>query len=372
MTKDGLQIILHYDSQIVYKKNDSKSIRLTGGFYKTNVNGSIGENFNNIIINTSPGDKVENRENKENQDELYNTNIIFINNENLNDRNYIIKHYPNLDNKKTNMTVEVNFNDITRHLVLQRVINNYYIVSGILFMLTGIFLCFFGFYQKIAKVIVSIIFGELITFIILAILIEINIKYLEFLFIIIGIIIGVPISYYSIKYLKIYRIFLSLTSGIIFGIILVDIIFIYNCHQLILSIFIDNIILSSISFLIILKVVKKYYIFLNSIIGGYILIRGISILAFKKFRYRELQLIIYFMIKFEWEYFEKDKETLNIKLYWLYDILIFLCIIISCLFYYFHSKYYNTNTEEIEEDEIEEKNELEDKVVNLNENEGEQ
>ena len=235
------------------------------------------------------------------------------------------------------MIIEVNFNDITKHLLIQRILNNYYIMTGILFILIGIFLCFFGYYQNIIKIVVCFIFGELFTFIFFVIVLGINIKWFEILFILIGALIGTLLSYYSIKYSKFYKIIISLTSGIIFGIFLIDAIFIRSKPLLIYSILVDNIIISSISFLILIKVLKKYYIFLNSIIGGYILIRGLSLLLFKSLRYRELQLIIYFMKEFEWEFFE-DNNGLNWELFWVYDLLI-TCIIISIMFYYFHTYY---------------------------------
>ena len=236
------------------------------------------------------------------------------------------------------MTIEVNFNDITKHLLIQRIFNNYYIVTGILFILIGIFLCFFGYYQNIIKIFVCVIFGELFTFIFFVIIIGINVKWFEILFILIGAFIGILLSYYSIKNSNFYKVIISLTSGIIFGIFLIDAIFIRSKPLLIYSILVDNIIISSISFLILIKVLKKYYIFLNSIIGGYILIRGLSLLLFKSLRYRELQLIIYFMKEFEWEFFE-DNNGLNWELFWVYDLLIFACIIFSIMFYYFHTYY---------------------------------
>ena len=271
------------------------------------------------------------------------------------------------------MTIEVNFKHITKHLLIQRILNDFYILTGIVFILIGIFLCFFGFYQNIIKLIVSIIFGELITFMILEIFIGINKIYFEYLFIFIGLVIGLIISFFCIKYINFYKIIISLTSGIISGIYLIDIILIITFPFLIFSIIIDTIIIASIfSYIIIIKVLKKYYIFCNSIIGGYILIRGISILLFKSLRFRELQIIIYFMNKFEWKSLESFRN--EIKLFWIYDILIASCIIISMGFYYYHTEYYRKSTMEIEseyddddDDKKEEKgeNEKKEKYITL-------
>lgn len=281
---------------------------------------------------------------------------------------YIIKQYPDIGQEESDMIIEVNFDNITKHLLIQRIFNNYYILTGIIFILVGIFLCFFGYYQNIVKIIVCVVFGELITFIIFVIVIGISIKWFEILFIGIGIIIGIVISYYSILYLNFYKIIISLTSGIIFGIYLIDILFISNKPLLIYSILIDNIIISSISFLILVKVLKKYYIFLNSIIGGYILVRGLSLLLFKSLSYRELQLIIYFMKQFEWEFFEDKNNGLNWDLFWVYDILILAFIIISIMFYYFHTSYYSKSICENEtetEDEDFENNENNEKLISM-------
>lgn len=298
----------------------------------------------------------------------YTINIKFNNNKNLDKNIYIIKQYPDIEQGKSDMIIEVNFDNITKHLLIQRIFNNYYILTGIIFILVGIFLCFFGYYQNIVKIIVCVVFGELITFIIFVIVIGISIKWFEILFIGIGIIIGIVISYYSILYLNFYKIIISLTSGIIFGIYLIDILFISNKPLLIYSILIDNIIISSISFLILVKVLKKYYIFLNSIIGGYILVRGLSLLLFKSLSYRELQLIIYFMKQFEWEFFEDENNGLNWDLFWVYDILILAFIIISIMFYYFHTSYYSKsiceNETEIEDEDFE-NNENNEKLISM-------
>ena len=334
-----------YESQIVYKINDNEYIKFTGGFYKSNTTISqITDDLNIVTIYTKQAN------NSGTEYKNYTTNIIFINNDTLKEKTYYVRHYPDLKKEYTNMTIEVNFNHITKHLLIQRILNNYYILTGIVFILIGIILCFFGFYQNIIKVVVSIIFGELITFMILEIFIGIHKIYFEYLFIFIGLVIGAIISFFCIKYINFYKIIISLTSGIISGIYLIDIMLIISFPLLIFSIMIDTIIIASISYMMMIKVLKKnYYIFFNSIIGGYILIRGISILLFKTLRFTELQLIIYFMNKFEWESLEsikeKEKET---EFFWIYDILIASFIIISMGFYYYHTDYYRKSTMQID------------------------
>ena len=286
----------------------------------------------------------------------YDTKIIFKDNEKLIDKNYSINQFPEVGNQTNEMIIEINFNNFIRHLLIQRIFNNYNIITGIVFLFIGTFLCFFGFYKGFSKIIVCIIFGELITFIILVIVIDISKQYLELLFIFIGIIIGIALSYFSIIYNNFYKVIIGLTSGIIFGIFLVDILFIRCQSQLIYAIFIDTLIISAISFIIIVKVLKQYYIFLNGVIGGYILIRGISALLYKVLRYRELQIILYFMKRYEWDYFDgKNKYLSDTKLFWIYDILIAVCMIISILFYYYQIDDYSKSGEEDSEESNEEK-----------------
>ena len=330
--------------------------------------GEISNDFKRIQIQTVEGDNfTENNIS-------YKTSIIFIDNKNLSNKNYNIKEFPKEGQELNNLIIEVKFDDITRHLSIQRIFNNFYIITGIIFLIIGIFLCFFGFYKDICKIIVCIIFGEIITFMILVIILDINIKYLEILFIFIGILIGIILSYFSILYMNFYKIIISLTSGFIFGLFLIDIIFMRFYYQLIFSILIDTTIISSISFIMLVKAIKKYYLFLNAIIGSYILIRGISILLFKSLRYRELQIIIYFMEKREWEYFDKEKNELKLEweYFWIYDILMVVFTTISIIFYYLHTDYYTKSFQELENSESEEnveesdEKDITDKNIKLN------
>ena len=79
------------------------------------------------------------------------------------------------------MTVQVNFDGITRHLLIQRVFNNYYIITGIIFLIIGIILCFFGTFDVLPVISVCMIFGQIISFFVFEIIIGINKKWFEFL-----------------------------------------------------------------------------------------------------------------------------------------------------------------------------------------------
>lgn len=334
---------LKSDSQIIYN-NNKKVIRLTGPYYKNQNKGKIIDINKKIIIKTSLGDRINGTN--------YSTDIIFINNKSIFDRNYYIENFPNINQAITNMTIHVNFDNITKHLLIQRLFNNYYIVTGIIFLISGIILCFFGSFKTLTIIIVCIIFGEFMTFIFFEIIIGINQKYYEFLLLTIGLIISGLALYLCWKYKNIYNIILGLTSGTIFGIYLSEIFIFPSSYYLIYSIFIDTLLISNVFFLVLTRVVKKYNIFLNSLIGGYIFVRGLSILLFKYLSYRELQLIIYFANRSEWEYFNnKSKDDLKWNLFWIYDILIAVLIIISTIFYKIQKYYYFSKRINSQDDE---------------------
>ena len=144
----------------MYKYGD-EIIRLTGGFYKNKKNGKVIDINKKIIIKTELGDKIKANTNN------YSTDIIFINNKTIQDKNYYIANYPDIQSPTTNMTIHVNFDNITKHLLIQRVLNNYYIITGIIFLIIGIILCFFGNYEILSIICVGLILGELISFIFL-------------------------------------------------------------------------------------------------------------------------------------------------------------------------------------------------------------
>ena len=349
---------LFHDSQIVYKYGD-EIIRLTGGFYKNKKNGKVIDINKKIIIKTELGDKIKANTNN------YSTDIIFINNKTIQGKNYYIANYPDIHSPTTNMTIHVNFDNITKHLLIQRVLNNYYIITGIIFLIIGIILCFFGNYETLSIICVGLILGELISFIFFEIIIGINKKWFEFLYISIGILIDVVIFCCYLWEQKIYKYILSITAGIIFGIYLTDIFIFPKGYFFIFTSFVNTLLISSATFLIIVKVIKKHYIFLNSIIGGYIFVRGLSTLLSKFLKYRELQLILYFESRNEWDYFiyKKDDE-LNWSLFWIYDILIAVFIIISIIYYYLRKILYkNKLNSKFEEEIIEENKEYKDEFI---------
>ena len=327
------QTVTKVDSQIVYRIEEYNYLRMTNSYYKNKNQGSILERDKKVLIKTEPV-KINNETNRT-------TNIIFINNKSMIERNYYIQDFPDINSFNTNMIVHVNFDNITKHLLLQRVLNNYYLVTGFIFLITGVILCFFGIYETLILATISLVFGQLIIFIVCELAIGIGQKYFELLLIGIGLIIGVISLYFSKKYLKFYKFVLGMTSGMIFGTFITEIFVFSNGYTFIFAIFIDNLIISVASFLFIVYVIKKFYLYLYSIIGGYIFIRGLSILLFKYFGYRELQLILYLVGSYEYEYFinPDSRKELQWNLYWIYDILIVVFIIISIIFYRLQRNY---------------------------------
>jgi len=261
------------------------------------------------------------------------------------------------------MTVQVNFDGITRHLLIQRVFNNYYIITGIIFLIIGIILCFFGSFDVLPVISVCMIFGQIISFFVFEIIIRINKKWFEFLYIAIGILIGGLSIFLSAKNYNIYKSILGITSGIIFGIYIAEIFIFSSSFILIYSVFLDTLLISIVSFLIIVRIIKKYYTFLYSLIGGYIVVRGLSTLLFKWLRYRELQIILYFIDRNEWEYIINNSKDDLWNSYYIYDILILVFIVISMIFYwiqrnFFKSKLLKSKKEEQNKTETEIENDL--------------
>ena len=314
---------------------------MTDGYYKNGMKGIIRDENERIIIKTHP-----------NKTNCF-ANFVFINNHSLTKRNYYIQNFPNITSCDTKMIVHVNFDDITKHLLLQRIFNNYYFVTGPIFIILGIIFCFLGFYENLILVSICILFGQIITFIICELIIGINKIYFEFLLISIGLVIGAISIYFSKKYLKYYKFVVGMTSGSIFGTFITEIFIFPFGVNLIFSIYINNLLISSASFLIIVYVIKKFYLYLYSIIGGYILIRGLYIILFKYLGYRELQLILYFVGSFEYEYLseKESREELNSELFWIYDLLIVVFIIISIIFYRFQKNILKRKLNKMQDEE---------------------
>ena len=89
---------MNFNSQIVYRIGNEIT-RLTGPFYKNENQGEILNKDYKIIIRTSPGDELNGKK--------YSTNIIFINNKTISEKNYYIEQIPNISEFNTTMIVHV-------------------------------------------------------------------------------------------------------------------------------------------------------------------------------------------------------------------------------------------------------------------------
>lgn len=222
------------------------------------------------------------------------------------------------------LEIEMNLEQPTEYLLIQRLFNDYYFISGPLFIIIGLYLCLFAQNRKATKFTVSIVLCQICTFILAIGFIGIGIKWLEFVFVFIGIMFGSCLGYFCLGGYRLFRVVESVTAGFIFGLYIFDITFSYSNYHLAQVILTDTILIFIGFFVVLNQLVPEYHIFLESIMGGYIFTRGLSILLFNFVRYRELQLMLFLINRYEMEYIEEYKKKW--KYYWIYDIFIFILI----------------------------------------------
>ena len=185
-------------------------------------------------------------------------------------------------------------------------------------------------------------------------------QYLEIILISIGLILGIALYFFlRKKENKVFLIFLSANSGFIFGLFIFDIIFLYGSLFFIKSMLIETVAAFIISSIIAIHAFPFLNIYYNSFMGGYILIRGVSILFSKieaNFAYRDLQLLIYLIGNYESESAQYFMTNIY-SYYWLYDICIICLIAISITYYKLNTK--NDNNDELMEDSDDEDKEEE-------------
>lgn len=212
-------------------------------------------------------------------------------------------------------------------------LNNAYIFTGIVFILLGVFLCFLSFiFQSISKIVISLVFGQLIMFNIAMIFIGNNTKLKEYLFILIiglGLVISAPFIYFTRKVEKIYSIITSFSAGYITGLFIYQIFFFRTNSVLSQTILIDAIIISITTFIGSNLIVPRNVIYYPPFIGSYILIRGFSLFIYNisdKGGFGDLHLLIYLIQLQEQdlveEYFQNDYKFFYIYLIFIGIILI--------------------------------------------------
>ena len=325
------------DSQIVYYNETNYPIRIAGPFYflfnKNLKNEYILDKFEEsddiYLYKPQLGDFCDNTS-KHN----YSTEVIF-ENKNFDKEKIEIIEYPNVDECNSTLIINYNKEYATDYLLLQITLNNAYIFTGIIFIFIGIFLCFLSFiFQSITKIVISLVFGQLIMFNIAMICIGNTTKLKQYLFILIiglGLVISAPFIYFTRNVEKIYSIITSFSAGYITGIFIYQIFFFRTNSVLSQTILIDAIIISTTTFIGLNLIIPRNVIYYPPFIGSYILIRGLSLFIYNlsdKGGFGDLHLLIYLIRLQESdlvdEYFQNDY-----KYFYIYLIVIGIVLIAS-------------------------------------------
>jgi hypothetical protein len=228
------------------------------------------------------------------------------------------------------------FEDNIEYLLIQRFMNDYWYFTGPVFFILGIYLMILATNTIATKFVTSVIFGEILTFTIACGMFGLSYKYLEWILFVVGLILGIFIGYFSFNGYKLFKTILSIDAGYILGILIFDILFLYGTFQLSEVLLTDSILIFIGMAVVSVHLAPDYHYLCDSIIGGYLFIRGITILlqyTGKYARYRELQLTLYLINNLEFnlaKYCFKNYWPI----YYVYDIFIILFISVS-MFYYF-------------------------------------
>ena len=248
-------------------------------------------------------------------------------------------HDPNAMNEgacEYTIKVNINFDNSIEHLLVQKFFNDYWIITGIVFFIIGLYLMILAQNKKATKFVVGIIFGEITLFTIVCGFFSIKLNYMEWCIFPVGLVFGGFIGYFCLGGNKLFKAILSITAGYIFGLISFDIIFLHKNYQLAEVLLTDSILIFVGFYFILIYLLPDYHYFCDSIIRSYIFIRGISILLHKlgKYaRFRELQLMLYLINSFEFDYAKYYYEE-EWPIYFVYDIFILLFMGASMFYYY--------------------------------------
>ena len=324
-----------FNSIAIYRNKNGNCTRIAGQFFnEINYLKKDGDKY----VYSSIGDYCKTADNI-----VYNyTTFYEINNAPSGQESvqYMDLPVPNSDmNQQCDRTLKINVDleNITDQLLIQKFFSDYYIMTGIIFVILGIYLLFFAKFKKSTKFIINIIFGEICIFTLFIGLAGIHYIHMEWAFLIAGLALGGFGGYFSLGGNKLYRVILSLTSGYIFGLIFFDIIFTHLCTRLSQILLFDTLIIFMSLFLLIICFQHPFHYFFDSIIGGYLFMRGLCLLmkdAGKYTRYRELHLLLYLIGKNEIElaeYYYKESWPI----YYVYTIIMILLIAGSIVYYYF-------------------------------------
>lgn len=351
-----------YDSQIVWH-NDNEIKRIAGPFYKyTN-------NFDKNYISKEDGKYIYNAQKGDlcNGDTNYTTTISYNPSNNIANGLFTISNLPeNLDYCENKIEINFNLEKTTDYLILQQLLNDYYGITGSLFILFGIYLCFFAFrYFRTTKIIICLIFGQIILF-------SIDIAFignstslkdkLIIVIILIGILIGLVFYYICLYYERLYLYLLAFCSGFVNGIFVFDMCFIYSNCILTPAIFVDVILIFIVSFISLVKILPRNNIYYPPVIGSYILMRGISLFTYNlsgNMRFIDLQLFLYLIRRYEEDLISQYLDS-DFNYFWIYIILNAFILIMSEIINNLLSK----KMDDIEKDEDINKEEIQE--MNLN------
>ena len=351
-----------YDSQIVWH-NDNEIKRIAGPFYKyTN-------NFDKNYISKEDGKYIYNAQKGDlcNGDTNYTTTISYNPSNNIANGLFTISNLPeNLDYCENKIEINFNLEKTTDYLILQQLLNDYYGITASLFILFGIYLCFFAFrYFRTTKIIICLIFGQIILF-------SIDIAFignstslkdkLIIVIILIGILIGLVFYYICLYYERLYLYLLAFCSGFVNGIFVFDMCFIYSNCILTPAIFVDVILIFIVSFISLVKILPRNNIYYPPVIGSYILMRGISLFTYNlsgNMRFIDLQLFLYLVRRYENDLISQYLDN-DFNYFWIYIILNAFILIMSEIINNLLSK----KMDDIEKDEDINKEEIQE--MNLN------
>ena len=356
------------DSQIVYYQNNNKCnpIRLSGPYYvlknendKDKVLILNKENDDRYITTLQSGDFCDSYKNIS-----YSTSFIFEHKDSVDDNLEIDKYPEDLNNCELNLTLYYNKEYATDYLLIQQVLNNWFIATGIIFIILGIPLCFLVLkFPSVIKILICLVFGQLVFFNIYIIFIGNNTSMknnLAILIIILGIVISLPFMYFTRTHDRLYSIILSLSSGYICGIFIYEIFF-YNTNSAITeSILIDVILIFTSSFVGLNIIIPRNYIYYPPFIGSYLLIRGISLFIYNatdKGGFGDLNLLIY-LIKLQEADLVEELFDNDYKYFYIYLIFIGLILIVSEVLIFLKNKNERELSFDLEDDETSESNSI--------------
>ena len=356
---------LRVESQIVYYKNSNESVRLAGPFNKINENLTKSnfilnktENEDEYKYTTSYGDFCDNSD--DNSTSNYSSYIIFEHKNEIEGDNIEITKFPEPDSCNPVLKLSYNKEYATDYLLLQKVLNNCYIFTGLVFIIAGIYLSFLSFkFQSITKIVISIVFGELFMFNIDLIFIG-NLTaledYLFILIILLGLALGIGLFFLIHSYEKVFFIISSFSAGYVCGIFAYEIFFFKTNSALSRSILIDALLIFTTSFIGWNLIIPRNYIYYPPFVGSYILIRGFSLFIYNisdKGGFGDLHLLLY-LIKLQeqdlvYEYLENDY-----KYFYIYLIFIGLVLIAGEVIIFLKNKNdRELSFSELEDDDVE-------------------